>query len=112
MMAATEKRYENCEHERGAVTASVPEDFTDLSTVHHSLGSLSVQEGGESGDDWISHQLSQEQVDQFWRDGYLSNIPVLAQKQVQLLLKDYKTFLDPPTLLQTKVTAVSEFSSP
>ena len=43
MMAATEKRYENREHERGAVTASVPEDFTDLSTVHHSLGSLSVQ---------------------------------------------------------------------
>ena len=38
-----EKRYENREHERGAVTASVPEDFTDLSTVHHSLGSLSVQ---------------------------------------------------------------------
>ncbi|CAI8021964.1 hypothetical protein GBAR_LOCUS12940, partial [Geodia barretti] len=93
MMAATEKRYENREHERGAVTASVPEDFTDLSTVHHSLGSLSVQEGGESGVDWISHQLSQEQVDQFWRDGYLSNIPVLAQQQVQLLLKDYKTFL-------------------
>ena len=39
-----EKRYETREHdERGAVTVSVPEDFTDLSTVHHSLGSLSVQ---------------------------------------------------------------------
>ena len=43
--------------------------------------------------DWSGLRLSQEQVDQFWRDGYLSNIPVLSEKQCELLLSDYKTFL-------------------
>ena len=40
---AGENCYENREHERGAVTVSVSEDFTDLSTVHRSFGSLSLQ---------------------------------------------------------------------
>lgn len=40
---AGENRYENREHERRAVTVSVSERFTDLSTVHRSFGSLSLQ---------------------------------------------------------------------
>jgi hypothetical protein len=98
-MAAVEltgrSRYENREHERGAVRVPVPASFTDLSTVHSSLGHLS--DGGERVD-WRGYQLSQEQVEQFWREGYLSNIPVLSEDQCQLLLSDYRTFLDPTTL--------------
>ena len=38
-------------------------------------------------------QLTQEQVDQYWRDGYLSGIRVLSDEQCQLLLDDYQTFM-------------------
>jgi hypothetical protein len=52
----------------------------------------------EEVSDWHQHQLSSDQVEQFWRDGYLSNVPVLIEEQCQLLLSDYKTFLDPNIL--------------
>ena len=35
-----EEQYKNSEHVKGAVSVSVPSDFTDLSTIHRSLGCL------------------------------------------------------------------------
>ena len=35
--------YENKEHERGSVKASVPAGFTDLSTIHKPLGCLRTE---------------------------------------------------------------------
>ena len=43
--------------------------------------------------EWSKHQLNDAQVEQFWSQGYLSNIPVLSVEQCEKLLKDYWTFL-------------------
>ena len=43
--------------------------------------------------DWLQYELSSEQVEQFWRDGYLSNIRVLSDDQCDKLLKEYSVFL-------------------
>ena len=42
---------------------------------------------------WSQYKLSEAQVDQYWRDGYISNIRVLADEQCDLLLQDYQVFL-------------------
>ena len=34
-------------------------------------------------------KLTSEQVDKYWEQGYLSNIPVLSEEQCDTLLKDY-----------------------
>lgn len=34
-------------------------------------------------------KLTSEQVDKYWEQGYLSNIPVLSEEQCETLLKDY-----------------------
>jgi len=47
----------------------------------------------QDGAEWAKHQLSDAQVEQFWSQGYLSNIPVLSEEQCEKLLKDYRTFL-------------------
>lgn len=38
-------------------------------------------------------KLTDEQVEQYWRDGYISNIPVLTEEQCDKLLEDYSKFL-------------------
>lgn len=38
-------------------------------------------------------KLTQAQVDQYWKDGYLSGFRVLSDEQCELLLEDYKIFL-------------------
>ena len=45
MLMAQEAEGENRESKRGAVAVAVPRHFTDLSTVHHSLGSLAPTVG-------------------------------------------------------------------
>lgn len=88
--------YRNEEHLKGAVTANVPDTFRDLSLDHAPLGCLTG--GVASRSEWQGFELSGEQVQQFWRDGYLSNIPVLTQQQCDKLLQDYQQFLDPDRL--------------
>ncbi|XP_038066209.1 probable phytanoyl-CoA dioxygenase [Patiria miniata] len=64
----------------------------DLSTKHEPLGGLfnPVKEPA----DWSRFKLSQEQVDQFWRDGYLTNIPVLSEEQCDKILSDYQRIIE------------------
>ncbi len=84
--------YSNNEAAVGAVTAPVTPDVTDLSLHHSSLGVLS-KEPSSGPQTWSKYALSSEQVDKFWRDGYLSNIPVLTEDQCDLLLAEYAPFL-------------------
>ena len=43
--------------------------------------------------DWLKYQLTQDQVDQYWTDGYISGIKVLADEECDIILKDYEVFL-------------------
>ncbi|XP_045209550.2 phytanoyl-CoA dioxygenase domain-containing protein 1-like isoform X1 [Mercenaria mercenaria] len=63
----------------------------DYSTVHKPLGALT--DGKQTQFDWSRFKFSQDQVDKFWKDGFLLNVPVLTHKQCDLLLEDYKYFL-------------------
>jgi hypothetical protein len=90
--AAQEKElYQNEEHRKGAVNVPIPDGFRDLSLDHHPLGYLChpVQDPKN----WLKYRLTQEQVDQYWRDGYLTNIRVLSDDDCDLILKDYEIFL-------------------
>ena len=69
----------------------VADTFRDLSLNHAPLGRLT--EGVATPGGWSKFQLTPEQIEQYWRDGYLSNIPVLSEEQCDMLLEDYKTFL-------------------
>ena len=70
----------------------MPSDFRDLSLDHTPLGSLTGEQSHDPGV-WGKYRLSQNQVDQFWEKGFLSNIPVLNEEQCDNILKDYATFL-------------------
>lgn len=45
------------------------------------------------GKDWQQYRLTEEQIDQYWANGYLPNIKVLSEEQCDKLLADYKLFL-------------------
>ncbi|KAK3106886.1 hypothetical protein FSP39_002090 [Pinctada imbricata] len=62
----------------------------DYSTVHQPLGELFTPV--TSKEEWRSHMLSEEQIDQFWRDGYLLNVPLLSPADCDRILEDYKYF--------------------
>ena len=47
----------------------------------------------QDGKDWQQYRLTEEQLEQYWADGYLSNIKVLSEEQCDILLEDYKLFL-------------------
>jgi len=69
----------------------VSEGFQDLSLEHSPLGCLT--EAVTSPQELKHFQLTPEQVEQYWEEGYLSNIPVLSEEQCDKLLKDYNKFL-------------------
>ncbi len=83
--------YKNDQHLLGTVKTEVSADFHDLSLEHAPLGCLTgnIADPGE----WEKFKLTPEQVEKYWTDGYLSNIPVLSEEQCDKLLEDYKTFL-------------------
>lgn len=59
----------------------------DYSTVHQPVGDLfDYSEGAE----WAKFKLSGEQVEKFWTDGFLLNVPVLTTEQCDRILDDYK----------------------
>lgn len=61
----------------------------DYSTVHKPVGSLFDVEKCE----WNKFKLSQDQIDTFWKDGFLLNVPVLTPQQCDMILEDYRYFL-------------------
>ncbi|XP_065841249.1 phytanoyl-CoA dioxygenase domain-containing protein 1-like [Oscarella lobularis] len=85
--------YVNRQAATGLVTDPVPEDVKDWSTESKPTGVLF--KNPESTEEWRRFRLTPSQIDQYWRDGYLSNIRVLSEEMCDKLLEDYKQFLDP-----------------
>lgn len=88
-----EEAYKNLQHIRGVVNYPVPDDFQDLSTIHEPLGAL-FERLPQTAEEWRQYELPQEQIDRYWRDGYIEGVPVLSEAQVDALLEVYKIFLD------------------
>lgn len=76
----------------GAVSVPVPPGFRDLSLDHTPLGTLSSEKLSDQ-EVWIKYRLSSEQIERFWKDGYLSNIRVLNEEQCEKILAEYDPFL-------------------
>lgn len=64
----------------------------DWSTVHKPVGDLfehiDLDKTTVEG-----FKLTNEKIEQFWKDGFLLNIPVLTHEQCDKILEDYKFFL-------------------
>ncbi|XP_064595452.1 phytanoyl-CoA dioxygenase domain-containing protein 1 homolog [Liolophura sinensis] len=65
----------------------------DWSTLHKPTGELFSPV--EEKKDWARFRLSDSQIDQFTRDGFLLNVPVLTEEECDRILEDYTYFLDP-----------------
>ncbi|KAH3691445.1 ectoine dioxygenase-like [Dreissena polymorpha] len=63
----------------------------DCSMVHRPVGDLFAPV--TDVDEWQSFMLSLSQIEQFQRDGFLLNVPVLTPDQCDKILADYKYFL-------------------
>lgn len=63
----------------------------DYSSVHEPLGELF--DPITSPGDWKKYLLSEEKVEQFWKDGFLLNVPLLSPEQCDRILEDYKIFM-------------------
>ena len=47
----------------------------------------------QTASDWQTFRLSDEQVRQYHKDGYISNVKILSDEQCDRLLADYSLFL-------------------
>ncbi|HEY3137737.1 MAG TPA: phytanoyl-CoA dioxygenase family protein [Blastocatellia bacterium] len=65
----------------------------DLSTQHQPITSLFKLP--RSTEEWISHCLSDEQVEFYRRNGYVAGIPMLTDEQVEALREELVALSDP-----------------
>nr|KAG5703604.1 hypothetical protein BaRGS_000989 [Batillaria attramentaria] len=63
----------------------------DWSTVHCLTGALATPV--KDPQKWSSFAWPQERLDQFHKDGFVSNVRVLSEDQCDSLLQDYRYFL-------------------
>ena len=91
---ASEGEYTNRGALKGMVYDAVPEDFRDLSLDHSPLGSL-LDAVPSSEAEVAPHRLSQQRVDQYWRDGFITNVPVLTDEQCDILLEQLSELTRP-----------------
>ena len=59
----------------------------------HIVNNFSVCHCAHEPSDWCRFKLSPEQVDRFWQEGYLTNIPVLSEEQCDKILLDYQRLI-------------------
>ena len=64
----------------------------DLSAIHQPLGALFAP---LPASEWNPYQLTDEQVEQFHEQGYLSGVRILTDEQVQLLRGELGRLMDP-----------------
>jgi ectoine hydroxylase-related dioxygenase (phytanoyl-CoA dioxygenase family) len=68
----------------------------DLSKYHQPIGGLLGRGGAaESAGNWASYKLSQEQVDFFHENGYLSGVRILTDEQVEILRGELEFLMTP-----------------
>ena len=65
----------------------------DLSLKHQLISDLFTLPGNESG--WDKYKLSKEQLEKFQEDGYVSNIKLLEEWQIEKLNKELTEIADP-----------------
>lgn len=65
------------------------EEVVDWSTVHKAVTETLYS----SPSDWSNFKLSDELVAKFWREGHLTNIPILTPEQCDLILQEYRFYL-------------------
>lgn len=66
----------------------------DLSLIHKPISDfLGVLPATKN--DWQKYKLNDQQIQQFHRDGYIKNIPVLSEQQCDILLKELNQLMDP-----------------
>ncbi|KAL3885171.1 hypothetical protein ACJMK2_025266 [Sinanodonta woodiana] len=65
----------------------------DLSKVHNALENY-LFHPITNGKDWAKFKLTDEQIEQYWKDGYLLNIPVLTHEQCDRINEDVKRLMD------------------
>lgn len=62
----------------------------DWSTVHEPSGDLFKPITDK--DDWSKLMWTEEQINKFWTDGLVTNIPLLSEEQCNRIINDYKYF--------------------
>lgn len=65
----------------------------DWSTVHKPATDVLYSSVIDTND-WSTFRLISEQVNQFWKDGYIANVPILTPEQCDLILKEYQFYLE------------------
>ncbi|KAL3885172.1 hypothetical protein ACJMK2_025267 [Sinanodonta woodiana] len=79
------------------MSVAVPKEFSpgvpDFSTVHYSVEDYLFKPVTD-GKDWAKFKLTDEQIEQYWKDGYLLNIPVLTHEQCDRINEDVKRLMD------------------
>ncbi|MCM5663066.1 phytanoyl-CoA dioxygenase family protein [Galbibacter mesophilus] len=65
----------------------------DLSKVHHLLSNLF--EWPNLAEEWEQYKLTDDQVNFFHENGYLSNVKLLDEEQIKVLNKELEELMDP-----------------
>lgn len=65
----------------------------DLSTVHQLIGN--IFQWPESPEEWKQYELKQEQIDFFRKNGFVSGIKMLDEKQVRIINGELADIADP-----------------
>ncbi|KAK7106231.1 phytanoyl-CoA dioxygenase domain-containing protein 1 homolog [Littorina saxatilis] len=74
-----------------AAPAEFKPGVPDWSTLHQSSGGLASPVNDAAA--WKSYEWPEERVQQFNKDGFVSNVPVLTEEQCDRLLNDYRFFM-------------------
>ena len=65
----------------------------DWSTLHEPGGDALYPTLKQHDPRWRDYKLSNETVQSFWRDGFITNVPILTPEQCDEVLKDCQYLL-------------------
>jgi len=90
----SEGEYVNRAALKGLVKEGVAEGVRDLSQDHSPLGCL-LDAVPTSEAQIAPFRLTQDQIDRYWRDGFITNVPVLTEAQCDVLLEQLSELTQP-----------------
>ena len=67
--------------------------YKDLSTIHNSVTDIFTHP--KTKEEWDEYKLSEEQVDFFKENGYLANVKMLDEKQIEIIRSEIEELADP-----------------
>ncbi len=77
-----------CSNVQGWVNDEVPSDVTDFSKYSKPVGKLFGSLPLNDPKAFSKQLLPQHKVQEYWQNGFVTNIPVLSHEQCDLLLQD------------------------